>query len=190
MESFDRCKDSHPPLPNISLTSQDVTRWKMFWRAIQGNDLVLNEFEMYILIDKIFVQRCKNWPDMDDILEETPIAFGFGAAALIYGGLHALAWFAHFDLTTAQMLWRISACVVMGGIPVLFVLSKFMDKYLDRFNHNKALDIGGSLVTGLILVAYILARGYLVVECFINLSHLPAEVYDVPTWSTYFPHIS
>jgi len=37
---------------------------------------------------------------------------------------------------------------------------------------------------------YCLARVYLVVECFINLSHLPASVYETPGWSQYVPHIS
>lgn len=37
---------------------------------------------------------------------------------------------------------------------------------------------------------YCLARIYLVVECFINLSHLPESVYAVPVWSQYVPHIS
>ena len=40
------------------------------------------------------------------------------------------------------------------------------------------------------LVVYILARAYLVVECFINVFHLPAGVFKTPEWSTYFPHIS
>jgi hypothetical protein len=37
---------------------------------------------------------------------------------------------------------------------------------------------------------YCLARIYLVVECFINLSYLPESVYTVPVWSQYVPHIS
>lgn len=37
---------------------------------------------------------------------------------------------------------------------------------------------------------YFLARIYLVVECFVNLFHLPAAVFQVPNWSVYFPHIS
>lgn len=39
-------------------------------------------------------------------------------------------------------------------------------------------------------VLYCLARVYLVVECFINLSHLPTSVYQIPGWSQYVPHIS
>jgi hypothetical protein len=37
---------------------------------------------------------------------------------------------------------------------------------------------------------YALARVYLVVECFINLVHLPDSAYLVPQWSQYVPHIS
>ena len=41
----------------------------------------------------------------------------------------------------------------------------------------------------IVFVAYLLARAYLVIESFINLSQLPAGVYDMPNWSAYFPHI-
>ena len=40
------------------------------------------------------------------------------------------------------------------------------------------------------ILLYCLARVYLVVECFINLSHLPESVFQVPVWSQYVPHIS
>ena len=42
----------------------------------------------------------------------------------------------------------------------------------------------------LLLCGYTLARTYLIVECFIQLVHLPpGPVFTQPTWSTYFPHI-
>ena len=174
----------------ISLNAQDVTRWKMAWRARQ--------VFKYGWVTKIIVRRCKDWPDMDNIFDEPPIALGFSAGALIYGGLHALAWFAHFDSSTEQLLWRISACVVMGGLPVIFVLVTAANKTFGIPNQRNSdftnlIDFAVVLLVvpaGLVLLAYILARGYLVVECFINLSHLPAEVYEVPRWSAYFPHIS
>ena len=187
VKSFDRCKDPHPPLPNISLTSQDVTRWKMAWRAIDENWQIYNY--SWLEYWEFIVRRCRNWPDMEKISEDFPIALGFSAAALVYGGLHALAWFAHFDSITEQLLWRISACVVMGGVPVILALINLTENYLDHLSHYVFVYLGWIFI-GLGLLAYVLARAYLVVECFINLSHLPAEVYDVPTWSTYFPHIS
>lgn len=184
--SFCTYTGSHLPLPNIRLTTQDVNRWTMAWRAYRHG------FK-YDLI----VRRCKNWPNMYR-LANFPIALGFSAAAFIYGGLHALAWFAHFDSSTEQLLWRISACIVMGGIPVSFVVYTSADHlYIPnsaKSRNRTELEFVTFLfllsLVILILVAYTLARAYLVVECFINLSHLSAGVYDVPSWSTYFPHIS
>lgn len=39
-------------------------------------------------------------------------------------------------------------------------------------------------------LVYVLARAYLIVECFVALSNSPVGIYDVPAWSSYFPHIS
>ena len=136
-------------------------------------------------ISSALTQRCKDWPNIDDILE-LPIAIGFTTVALVYGGLHALAWLAHFDSPTEQLLWRISACVVMCGFPVLLALLKNFDHLSTGYYIDRVIEYAAYFV----LLSYVLARAYLVVECFINLSHLPAGVYDVPQWATYFPHIS
>lgn len=41
----------------------------------------------------------------------------------------------------------------------------------------------------LLIILYAVARVYLVVECFINLAHLPPSAYQLPQWSQYVPHI-
>lgn len=192
--SLDSYNGSHAPLPSIRLTNRDVTRWKIAWRAAQVYKWKFDwkfDWSREFANRMPIVQRCKDWPAMDNIFDEPLIILGFSAAALIYGGLHALAWFAHFDSSTEQLLWRISACVVMGGAPVIFVLEGFIEwlKYHDFLGVQVVIN-GVRIPVSLVILAYILARAYLVVGCFINLSHLPAEVYDVPTWSTYFPHIS
>ena len=46
------------------------------------------------------------------------------------------------------------------------------------------------IFTFLVIVLYVLARAYLVVECFISLSYLPADAYQIPSWSVYVPHFS
>lgn len=206
-DSFHSYNRSHLPLPDISLTTEAAIRYKMAWRAIRY--LGRLEPERSTWMRKAIVQRYKDWPDLENMLK-LPIALGFVTVGLIYGGLHALAWFAHFGSPTQQSLWRISACVVMGTFPVflLWVISYTMFKmaietvcnflcFGDSFFRNATLialplflDIFLIISSVLILLAYILARGYLVVECFINLSHLPAGVYDVPNWAVYFPHIS
>ena len=184
-----------PRFPTIELTSSDVTRWKMASRFIKR-----------FYFDPIIQRRCEDWPDVD-LISELPIALGFGVAALIYGGLHALAWSAHFDSLTEQLLWRMSACVVMGGVPICYIMRSLGD-YCEYHHVRGSIRKGKNFwfrvmwivldcieypsfaLFYLILLAYILARAYLVVESFINLSHLPAGAYDLPRWSTYFPHFS
>ena len=191
--------NTHPS--SITLTNQDVMRWKMASRAVQiyATDSPVKEYQRLFnqimmsketLYPRVVVPRCGNWPGMEDEMD-LQVALGFSTAALIYGGLHALAWFAHFDSSTEQTLWRISACVVMAGVPIgylILIWGMYMSEQLDE-SELVILPPFIFLVL-LIMLAYVLARAYLVVECFINLSHLPAGVYDVPTWSAYFPHIS
>ena len=201
--SFDDYSGSHPPFPPIDLTTEDVTRYKMAWRALKFyrqsgvNKAPISPVPsaLHWSYDYLFgvVQRCKNWPNIRNVFE-LPVGLGFTTAGMIYGGLHALAWFAHFESSTQQLLWRISACVVMGGFPVCWALIEAFVYTDDNFPQSLYLDAifrwSMSIALPLIALAYMLARAYLVVECFINLSHLPAGAYDVPQWASYFPHIS
>ena len=200
---FDNYTGSHPPYPHISLTTEDVTRYKMAWRAVElfrhtrfEGSVIPHIFLprlRYQAIPWAVVQRCKDWPDLENVLE-LPVGLGFIVAELIYGGLHALAWFAYFESSTQQLLWRISACVVMGGFPVFWVLLEsviYIGANITYHLHLSYIFVRFMVIAlALVALAYMLARAYLVIECFINLSHLPVGVYDVPKWASYFPHIS
>ena len=118
-------------LPEIRLSSRDVTRWKMAWRAMQAFRFPEFFDDTKFGGTNAITLRCKDWPN--DIVEDLSVALGFSAAAFIYGGLHVLAWFAHFNSSTEQVLWRISACLVMGGLPVMYVLMKAVQKVLESF---------------------------------------------------------
>ena len=187
----------HATLPNVHLKARDVTRWRMAWRSYKRWwDSPMNP----TLFPTLLVQRSKNWPEFDSIFR-LPIILGFTTATFVYGGLHALAWSTHFDSATERILWRISSCFVMGGLPVILGLLHLGDTFerggLYMRSRTKAWDacffaceLIIYLTAGLILIAYMFARAYLVVECFINLFNLPAGVYNTPDWSVYFPHIS
>ena len=188
----------------IPYTARDISRWNMAWRAVQicrgkssgeeGHFTWGIRYEMPLPL--YLFRRHQDWPDIADNIDNLPIALGFGVAGLIYGGLHALAWSAHFQSSTEQLMWQISACVVIGGFPILFVLIWVIDNLPDerrlsgwrRYMHDISVILDGLLML-ILAVVYILARAYLVIECFINLSELPAGVYDMPNWSAYFPHI-
>ena len=215
LTNLNQYKDDQIPFTGLTFTDRDVTRWNMAWRAVQTCKLVEDTKENGVTqkrpdvkrLPRQLTERCDDWPTFDD-LANLPILFGFSVAAFIYGGLHALAWFAHFNSNTEQLLWRASACIVMGGFPVTCIMSIAMSAAADeieKFQRSHSQEVWmqratGSLTKALfalwcvfissIAAAYILARAYLVVECFINLSHLPAGAYDVPNWSAYFPHIS
>ena len=180
-DSFYNYTGSHVPLPHISFTTEDVTRLQMGWRAYEFDE---KSYRGAIL------PRCEDWPNIDDVLD---LGLVLIFAPIIYGGLHALAWFAHFGSFYQQLLWRISTCVVMGGVPVCSVLlwlSEPTNVKKGFFDSIYNFTVYYSIALALSALAYPLARAYLVVECFINLSHLPAGVYDVPQWASYFPHIS
>ena len=204
LATYFRIKDTIGHVPPIRLTTEDVTRYKMAWRGLRffwplsGYPAqFLSSFwdrdgEWPSYVPNPLVQRCKDWPELKDSFELL-LGLGFTTAGLIYGGLHALAWFAHFGSSTQQLLWRISACVVMGGFPVCWVLVKlneFSYRSIHKYDLDEIFRYVFLVAAGLVALAYMLARAYLVVECFINLSHLPAGVYDVPHWASYFPHIS
>ncbi|KAL8954561.1 MAG: hypothetical protein Q9193_007194, partial [Seirophora villosa] len=167
-----------PPIPSFRFSKEDFNLIKMASAASDARVRRPQEGK-----EKKFRRRCKNvrgWGHDVSLL-------GLTIVSLIYGGLHAMAWFANFNSTTEQLLWRISSCVVMGGLPIFLVLSFIL--YHDHLDSDVFIKIGSILMT-LIIIAYILARAYLVVECFIQLSHMPAGVYEVPEWSAYFPHLS
>lgn len=109
-------------------------------------------------------------------------------SAFLYGGLHLLAWNAPFRSRTEEWLWRSSGISIMASgpyiLPLLF-LPPDDDSKLDDFGWNLFIILAFFL--GLV---YVVARVYLVVECFINLAYLHDSVYEMPSWSQYFPHIS
>ena len=180
-------------LPHVHLIDRDVIRWRMAWRAYQSH-VRLGRGKMFSMSqeqNRVLVQRSGNWPEFSSIFQ-LPIVIGFTTATFIYGGLHALAWSAHFDSATEKMLWRISSCFVVGGLPVMIGLLRFFDYLQDNYDGYmyRVAAWSSAILILLMLIAYVLARAYLVVECFINVFNLPAGVYDTPTWSVYFPHIS
>ncbi|KAL8782075.1 MAG: hypothetical protein Q9213_005716 [Squamulea squamosa] len=196
-ERFDIYTRSYLQLPNISLSAEGVTRWRMasdvnraFGALNPAQQPGTFNLRHGLMEQKHLERRREDWPGSRQLFNDPFTIFGFCAAAFVYGGLHALAWSAHFETFAEQTLWRLSACIVMGGLPIYTILVVIVNK-IDESGLIRRLSMGVLTSSVLILlIAYVLARGYLVVECFINLFHLPAGVYNEPTWSIYVPHIS
>lgn len=124
------------------------------------------------------------------------------AASALYGGLHLVAWSAPFPSYTQRLLWRISAVIVTAsGLPigVLFVAFGNVTKTAHMIHRRTVwmtifwimlhLTVIPALAF-LLLGIYVVARAYLLVECFISLAYSPPGVFSVPNWAAYVPHIS
>jgi len=129
---------------------------------------------------------------------------------LLYGALHAAAWNYSFPSITEMQLWRSSCIIVAAAIPIGIVtdrvckeLKPYVDPPEDKLQPKKPgkmisdglLQLSASLFGGIVLIClfsavllYIGARSFIVVEAFISLRNLPAEVYKTVRWSDFWPH--
>lgn len=186
---------------DIILEQEDARRWQMA-EELLGEDLLRrsdNEWQVTI------TDRSKNWPsvDLDPKKIDWSLLLAFNASGILYGGLHVLAWNATFATDLQKGLWRLASLFVITFMPastVVVLAEKLM------FTMISARIVGHTPTEGfykllyrfkvfiifflLSLLAYLWARVYLVVECFISLFHSPIEVYDLPQWSAYVPHIT
>jgi hypothetical protein len=104
--------------------------------------------------------------------------FWFAASFLLFGAGIFERWYKSMaDRGVVMKLVRgvvgVPLAVVVYGPGVLSFVLKFLF----------------DLVVPVLVVLYVVARVYLVVESFVNLSHLPESAYEVPRWSLYVPHI-
>ncbi|KAJ4368525.1 hypothetical protein N0V86_009430 [Didymella sp. IMI 355093] len=121
-------------------------------------------------------------------------------AGAIYGGIHLLAWNGPFQTAQEQWLWRISGIIIASPVVIvtalynaIAVLWSWHDDWPESKLKTRAGKVGDVALGMAILVfglVYSAARVYVVVECFMNLAHLPPEVYQEPSWSRYIPHFS
>ncbi|XPT04421.1 hypothetical protein M3J09_013499 [Ascochyta lentis] len=136
------------------------------------------------------------------------------AAGSLYGGVHLLAWNGPFASLKEQWVWRIS-CIIIAGPGMLSPLHWVQEKIFDLLDDCSSAPVRWAAqmcvkdnerrtrvesqiestvvycIFGVLLIfmlTYVAARVYIIVECFINLAHLPPEVYIEPAWSRYIPH--
>jgi len=156
-----------------------------------------------------------NWPGKDLIphASEYSSAIFFFLCCLAYGGIHAAAWNFNFPTDSERFLWRLSA--IYFGCSGLGVFLHWGVEFLLSFVPKRVLDTGLTgefptdcccavdfivymVVAGLTrcfaliifapVLAYAIARTYLVVEAFYSLRDLPVGVYSATDWSRYLMH--
>lgn len=103
--------------------------------------------------------------------------FSIVAVAVVFGAIHCLAWSFHFATRGEQFIWRV-ASLSIASVPV----AMFACVWILPF------DIA-EFITILLGLAYILARGALLVLAVTQLRSLPASAFDTVNWTTLIPHL-
>lgn len=191
---------------DIILKQEDIRRWQIAEEHLREDLSRRTENDDW---QATITDRSKNWPsiDVDPKTIDWSLLLAFNISGILYGGLHMLAWNAKFATDLQGGLWRLASCFIIGFVPAstLVLLTeklffavvsaksvghkptkKFSESFFNLMYRYKiwlALFFLG-------LLAYLWARVYLVVECFISLFHSPDGVYNLPPWSVYMPHIT
>lgn len=104
----------------FNLTPRDVRRWQLAREAMDKYHLKKPNTNLDLVTIKPVPEFMGlNFPDRKPI---TWAHLGFSLVAAGYGGLHALAWNAHFPTPRELKLWRISALVIASPAALCFLL--------------------------------------------------------------------
>lgn len=122
---------------------------------------------------------------------------------LSYSGIHLAGWHLTFPSSMEQQLWRIASLVLLGLIVmylIAFAFGTLMAKRLARtfFNRDDVdsiLGLGSLLPRWLaillhlpVIIAYSVARVYIICEGCVGLRSLPLAAFNSVQWSNFVPH--
>ncbi|PSS08908.1 hypothetical protein PHLCEN_2v3398 [Hermanssonia centrifuga] len=173
-------------MEKVSLTPVDKERWALASKAFLRYDPTTSSTQLVTAETQSHGEI-----GLDESEPEVPIKPFLAAALLtaVYGAPHIAAWNAPFPSHLQQVLWHSAAVVVTITGTLASILGLALgDTGITIIDFFK--DI---IVRSLILILpilYTISSAYLIVESFIQLSHLPPETYQIPSWSNYIPHFS
>ena len=201
----------------VILNSMDIERWKCAANLFIENPPsgIWTEFEDLLATHSSEWPPLFGKKGKIDLL----IGSLFTTAGFVYGGLHALPWSSDFLTGREKRLWQASVIIIISLGPLVvisfpvFALMEFVNleykkaksegrvpklkklrpllRRLFRFWRiaRALIKFVSSAAVAAVCVAYCLARVFLVVESLVALFHSDPDIFLVPSWSTYFPHI-
>jgi hypothetical protein len=123
--------------------------------------------------------------------EVLSLAFGAIFGGTIFGGLHCLAWKLHFPTQTEKIIWR--ACsIILSVLPIISIPPVVL---WARYNgiEQDLISVApwrryvvASILIVFVVIPYLLARLFIMIEIFRTLFFLPSEAF-IETWSGVFP---
>jgi hypothetical protein len=106
--------------------------------------------------------------------------------AIVYGGMHLLAWQYHFQTQAESTLWRIASLITAASGIVLRAQHAFL--LWEPSEEAGVVWVLRLLMICCSILVLVVARSFLVIESFRALPNSPVSVYDIPKWTIYLPH--
>lgn len=136
------------------------------------------------IIDITKLRRVPNDLSMTNGTNHNLSAYPTLLSALIFAGLHCLAWNLYFPTQQERLIWRIS-CIVMVVVPLISLILSMMGLHCKRLMKTLRYYI----IIVIAVVFYSIARFYLIFGGFIYLRAAPVACYEGVDWVGFIPHI-
>jgi hypothetical protein len=107
--------------------------------------------------------------------------------AVVFGGVHCLAWWFQFPTWQEQMMWKISSAILVL-VPIFFVLLYAM-LFLKLLPSQGVFQFVNRFCQAVAALGYIAARLVLLGLTIMTLRILPDDAYQTIPWTRYIPHI-
>jgi hypothetical protein len=151
--------------------------WRKAFRAVQGvgkSFVAMMDMHTSRDHDAFFVVG-ERWDDMG----QTSV-LGAIFMALVFGGIHLIAWSFAFPSHIERLLWRISSLAITA-VPLAFTLTGLI--YAAYFDNSLPWSTHLPL-----LLLYVFSRVDLLVLSLTTLRSLPPSALQTVKWTTFLPH--
>ncbi|GJJ06820.1 hypothetical protein Clacol_001016 [Clathrus columnatus] len=177
---------------NIPHKSRDINTSTSQPNSRRMDVITLAKFLHGSLYDEISFSRRLQVPTFYSgfFLETTKDIWNFLAGILtaaVFGGIHLFAWKSEFPSRMELWLWRLSALVIVGAPPIIFIPVSILIR--NRGKPHVYFRISKTILPTLVLL-YVNARFVILVLAMISLRKLSPGVLTDVEWLTFIPHIS
>ncbi|KAF2826944.1 hypothetical protein CC86DRAFT_350141 [Ophiobolus disseminans] len=141
-----------------------------------------------------------DWPNAGVLRRTQSLVMGMvlWGASMAYGAIHVAAWSYFFPSYIEKLLWRFSSvwATFCAGFWLVTNLLAHLFPGIDRvwvaYNERRLGWVWVVVINALCVmcgVSFLASRAYLVVEAFVSIREVPADVYLAPAWAQVFPHL-